>query len=307
MEDSKDTVTNSEETVASQQEQAPQEQVTDQTEEVSSASTPATGEPTQEIPSQETQVTRPQVEAVDEHGVPWKNRAMEAQKRFDQMPDVIKQTVQEALAAKEQKPQYSKEHIPHLRQYAMEHPEQAQWVENTIEDIRANETKKVVAETLTSFQRQQQDTLVRQQSEAWVANHPEFKGCFTSDPYGNKVWNMTNPLTQMMSQILNQPDPVTGKLVKDRPDGLAVAAELAYGRYALSNKTKVATQVTTLKRDLRKVQKQTVTQGVGTGNAPQAVSSVRKALDNYNRTYNKKDMQEATKEFLRQQGVLKEE
>lgn len=302
LEEEKDTVTNPEEAVASgQEQQETQEQVIDQTEEASSASLPAAGESTPTL-----QEPPKLFGDVDEHGVPWKNRAMEAQKRLEQMPDVIKQTVQEVMSA-QQKPTYTKEHIPQLRQYALEHPEQAAWVEGQIEEIRANETKKVVTETLTSFQRQQQDNLIRQQTEVMITSHPEFKQCFTTDAMGNKTWNMANPLTQVMAQILNQVDTTTGKLVKERPDGLAVAAEIAYGRYALSTKGKTQTQVTALKRDLRKVQKQTVTQGVGAGNVGQGPSPVRKALDNYTKTYNKKDMQDATKAFLLKQGIIKEE
>lgn len=301
MEDPKDTVTNPEEAVASEQ-AAPQqeEQVNQETSDATDAGVPASQETTQ------TQQQPVPFEAVDEQGVPWKNRAMEASKRLEQMPEVIKQTVQEVMQA-QQKPVYTKEHIPQLRQFAIDNPAQAQWVENTIEEIRANETKKVVTDTLTSFQREQQNNQIRQQSEAWVTSHPEFKQCFTQDLMGNKTWNMANPLTQIMSQILNQVDPTTGKLVKDRPDGLVVAAEVAYGRFALHTKGKTQTQVTALKRDLRKVQKQTVTQGVGTGNAPQGQSPVRKALDNYNKSYNKKDIQDATKAFLLKQGIIKEE
>lgn len=302
MNEEKDTVTNPAETVAAETQQ--EEQVNQDTSEATDTNVPAVSEQT---PVQEPEVQRPSVEAVDEHGVPWKNRAMEAAKRFEQMPEVIKQTVQEALEAQNKTPKYTKEHIPQLRQYAQEHPEQSAWVENQIEEIRANETAKVVKESISSFQKEQQNNVIRQQSEAWVTNHPEFKGCFTTDVSGQKTWNMANPLTQAMSQILNTVDPISGKLIKDRPDGLAVAAELAYGRYALSTKGKVATQVTTLKRDLRKVQKQTVTQGAGTGNVAPTVSPVRKALDNYNKTYSRKDMQEATKAFLVQQGVIKEE
>lgn len=300
MDTEKDTVTNPEETVASEQNEETQEQVIDQSEEATSAGTPATGESTQ------IQVQRPEVESNDDQGVPWKNRAMEAQKRLEQMPEVIRQTVNEVLTAK-QNPKYTKENIPQLRQYAIENPQHAAWVETQIDEIRANETAKVLKDTLSDFKKEQTDQQIRQQSENWVVNHPEFKDCFTSDVSGNKVWNMANPLTQIMSQILNTPDPVTGKLIKDRPDGLAVAAELAFGRYALSTKGKTMNQANQMKRDLRKVQKQTVTQGVGTGNSQASVSPVRKALDNYNRTYNKKDMQTATKAYLLQHGFLKEE
>jgi hypothetical protein len=148
---------------------------------------------------------------------------------------------------------------------------------------------------------------IRQQSEQWVVAHPKFKECFSSDAFGNKIWNMSHPLTQAMGAILNTTDPITGKMVKDRPDGLRVAAEMAYGRLMLSNEPKAIGQVNQLKKDLRKVQKQTIVQGGGTPQAVSPKSPVRKHLESYTKTYSKNDIKSATKDFLLASGLIKED
>lgn len=291
MEDSeKDTVIHNVEAVATEQEQVIEKP---EPEQVSEA-------PAQ--PEQESQVN----DDVDERGVPWKNRFMETQRKLEEMPEIIQKTVQESLN-KQNKQEYTKENIPYLKQYAVEHPEYASWVEQQIDDIRAKETANLVRQELTSFQQQQKMETIRKQSEDWVTNHPEFKQCFNTDASGNKVWNMTNPLSQIMGQILNSPDPLTGKMVKDRADGLSVAAELAYARYALSQKGKTVTQITQMKKDLKKAQKVSMAQSVGTGNAQASPRSpIQKSLDEYGKTYNRKMIQDSVKQFLIASGQIQE-
>jgi hypothetical protein len=269
-----------------------------------------TPEPGQEQPETVTPVSTPSpVEAVDEQGVPWKNRAVEAARRLQDTQDIVKQTIQETLQSQQTKAKevYTKEHIPMLKQYAQEHPEYTGWVENQIDDIKTREIAGVVEQKLTGFQKAQQDEQTKRQAESWITNDPVFKECFIATPTG-KVWNQTNPLSQQMMQILNSPDPMTGKLVKDRPDALYVAADIAYGRYARANLQKGNTQVQKLRKDLAKVNKAANVVSPGKG-APSSAprNPVKVALDNYSKTYSRSDIQNATKQHLLGLGLLKEE
>jgi len=290
--------------------EAPEPVNQDTDEQQTSAVDTATPEPGQEQPETVTPVSTPApVEAVDEQGVPWKNRAVEAARRLQDTQDIVKQTIQETLQSQQTKAKevYTKEHIPQLKQYALDHPEYAGWVENQIDDIKTREIAGVVEQKLTGFQKAQQDEQTKRQAESWITNDPVFRECFISTPTG-KVWNQTNPLSQQMMQILNSPDPMTGKLVKDRPDALYIAADIAYGRYARMNLQKGNTQVQKLRKDLAKVNK--VANVVSPGKGAPASSPrnpVKAALDNYSKTYSKSDIQSATKQHLLGLGLLKEE
>lgn len=296
IEDEKEVVNPEETSAAPEQEQIP---VNDQpAEDTAAPSTQDTEEPNQ----QENQP--PTTQDVD-----WKNRYMESQRKLNEMPQVIKQTVEEVLATKKDQPQqYTRENIPQLRQYAKDNPQYADWVDNQIEDIRSRDLANTIKAEVSNMKKEQVDTRTREQSEQWVLNHPKFKDCFTIDPITKgKVWNMGNPLTALMGQVLNTVDPATGKLVKDRADGLVVAAEMAYGRYALSSENQAVVKQQQLRKDLRKSQKVTMTP-MG-GNAPiQAVrGGVRKALDNFNKSYAKSDLRDATRAHLVSIGLIKEE
>lgn len=285
------------------------ESVNETSEEQASSVDTATPEPGEEQPeTTPAPVPSPvSTEAVDETGVPWKNRAVEASRKLNEIQSVVKETIEATLQNQQKKQEYTKEHIPQLRQYAQDHPEHAVWVDQQIEEIRSRDVANLVKTELTSFQKGQQDAQTRHQAETWITSDPVFKTCFVDTPTG-KVWNQTDPLAQHMMQILNSPDPMTGKLVKDRPDALYVAADMAYGRFARMNLVKGNTQVTKLRKDLARVQK--VTNVVSPGkDAPAGTprSPVKKALENYNKTYSKNDIQEATRQHLLGLGFIKEE
>jgi len=250
---------------------------------------------------------------VDERGIPCRNRAMEAERKLNEFPTSIPKIIEETLAKsqqqqqQQQQPKYTKENIPQLRQYAIDNPQYAGWVEQQITDIQLSEQARVVKSEIENFKQEQINSQIRQQSEQYIVNHPVFKDCFVADSYGNKSWNMANPLTQEMANVLNTVDPSTGKMVKDRPDGLRIAAEIAYGRTALTSLNQSKTAMQTLKKDLKKAQKTTLISGGGKPSLPQNQSTVKKALEQYNKTYNKSDISAAVKGYLRASGIIKEE
>lgn len=276
----------------------------------------------QQAPSNETQTQEQQTEQkpqdqvevqadapspqLDERGVDYKYVAQEYRRKLDEMPSVIERTVQEALAKNQQVQAQPKYTVSQLEEYAQANPQYRGWVEEQKATLVRQDLEKVFDEKLKMADQQRSAVQVRQQTEQWVTSHPKFKDCFNTDIGGNKIWNMTNPLTQMMAGILNQQDPVTGKLVKDRPDGLAIAAEMAYGRYMLSSEPKSQSTVKTLQKQLRQTQKQTMTVGQGVNSSGKSMSEVQTHLANYQKTYSSKDAQGATKAYLKSIGIIKE-
>ncbi len=281
-------------------------------EEISATSTETTQEQVEQNDTQEEQVQEPtpqqqgNVEAVDERGVPWKNRAMELERKFNDVPSVIEQTVQKALASQKEvaPPEYT---IEQLEQYAQENPQYRGWAEARKFEVLQKNIEKSQDQKIMAIEQKQKEQNVRSQSENWVVTHPKFKECFNTDMYGNKVWNMNHPLTQVISSQLNQVDPTTGKYLRDRPDGLAIAAKLAYADYSLMNEGKVKTQVQKLNKDLRSVQKRTLVEGSGVQPQGGNTDEFRKLSSQYSQTQNTKDLRAATKALLKKSGILREE
>lgn len=285
-----------------------EEQTVTSTEQTQEQQTEQTTEQTQTGQEQQTQEQTQTQQQVDERGVDYRNVAMEYRRKLDEMPNVIQRTVEEALAKNQQQVQKPAEYtVSQLEQYAIENPNYRPWVEEQKALLIQKNIQKVTEEQIKAADRQRSDVQTRQQTEQWVVNHPKFKDCFVTDSVGNKVWNMQNPLTQVMSVILNQTDPQTGKAVKDRPDGLAIAAEMAYGRYALSNESKVQTTVQRLQKDLKKTQKQTMTVGSGVRSSGGNASEYATHMANYQKTYSPRDAQAATKAYLKSIGLIKEQ
>jgi hypothetical protein len=275
--------------------------------------TVASETPVEVTETQETQaevetpvVEQPVQEEVDERGVSWKNRAMEYERKLNEVPEIIQKTVNETLERQTQQkaPEYT---IDQLEQWAIDNPQYRPQAEKMKYELLQKNIEKSQEAKFKTIEEQRNQQAIRQQSENWVTNHPTFKECFNNDFQGNKVWNMNHPLTQMMSQVLNQPDPITGKLIKDRPDGLVVAAKLAFADYSLNSLNKAKGDVTKLKKDLAKVQRKTMVEGGGQPATKVSANQTQAALQRYNKTYSKTDIADATKGYLKGIGLLKEE
>jgi len=266
--------------------------------------------------SEETQLSTPAEgasevqEEVDEKGVPWKNRAMEFQRKFEnatnqinaiqgKLPELIEQSVRQATTKvqEESTPKYT---ISQLEAFAQENPEQRPWVEEQKALIIQN---KVIEATQAQYQKtekEKQNQVVRQQSEQWVFNKPKFQECFMTDPMGRKVWNPNHPLTQMIGMYMNEPD------VKARPDALLVAAKLAYADYmdvAIPQTQKV---VKDLKRQTKRLEKQTLVEGGGVSTQQTGSDAYQKAKKQQAATGNIKDTAAAVRKYFEKIGVIKE-
>lgn len=252
---------------------------------------------------------QPETETVDDSGVPWKNRAIEAERKYQDIPNLIRQSVEELTRNQQPKqpeqPQYT---IEQLETFAQANPHQRGWVEAQKAQIIQGNLECTMKTELDARDRRMQEGQIRQQSENWVVNHPQFKDCFVTDAVGNKQWNTAHPLTGIIGHYLNQTDTVTGKRVSERADGIIVAAKMAYADYALNSGQKTASQTAALRKTLRKTQRQTMVTPAGPA-APSSSprSAVRKSIDNYNKTYDKKDITRAVRSVLQLGGMITEE
>lgn len=262
---------------------------------------------TPESSEQEVVQEVPEVEAVDETGVPYKNRYMEAQRKLSEVPQTIERTIEEVLSRKQAAPQQQEYTIEQLETFAQQDPKWRPWVESQKAEIMKRDLKQSMQGEIKAIETAKQADVTRYQAEQWVVNHPKFKECFVNNPMtGQKMFNQAHPLTQLISGYLSQQDPATGKRVGDRPDGLAVAAKMAYGDYALSNDGKSLSTVKTQKKVIKQLEKKTLIEGGGSSNPQVAGDNYKRAMEELAKTGSPKSAREATREYLKRKGILKD-
>lgn len=235
------------------------------------------------------------IAAVDEFGVPWINRAKEQERKFNELVEKFPTMVEEVLTKKssaEQNPTYT---VSQLEAYALEHPEYRPWVEEQKEKIRTEQIAKTIEERIGGEKRKTEAELKRQQAYAQVAqNNPEL---FVVQN-GTKVWNTQSPVVQLIGQIMADPR------IANEPEGIAIATDIAYGRYLRSQASKANAKVQNLDSALKKEQRKSMVEGGGNTSVVDK-SPVQSALDNLKNKRNKSAAQDAIKEIFKAQGVLK--
>jgi hypothetical protein len=266
------------------------------TETVNDADATAAAETVEQEQTEES--TQEVFEAVDEHGIPWKNRAMELQRKMAETVDNLPRIVEETIAKTQVKPAESQKYtFEQLEQIAIDRPELRPQVEAEKEKLREARLEAKNKTFLQEIESKKQADVAKYQAEQWVLNHPKFKECFVDSPNG-KQWNMAHPLSQIIAQTMNNPD------IKGRPDALAVAARVAYGDYMLQGEPKVTKQVKTLQGQLKQTQKKTLIEGNGQVNTQGAPDDFAKARDELRRTGSRRAAEDAVKLHLKKSGLL---
>lgn len=244
-------------------------------------------EPTTETQDPQTVVSSPQAEATDEFGVPWKNRAYEHKRKQEELaerlPTLIKDAVSQSIG-QHQTQQYS---IEQLEAFATqtENPAYQTWAKGEIRKLEKDEQAKVVRGELQKWTSQRQAEDVARQSYDYVKKtYPE---AFQRDAQGNVLrWNNNHPLTNMIGELMRNPD------LKNRPDALVIASDIAYGRYARIHGATSQQKTQALKREVKNLQKGTLVEGGGRDTTP-SVPAHRAAIDRLKQTGSIKDAQAA--------------
>lgn len=242
------------------------------------------------------QGNNPEYSAVDEFGVPYKNRYMETDRKLkeltDSLPKMIKEAISTTGSSVQQQPKYT---VSQLEAYALEHPEYRPWVEEQKEVIRQEQLAKLVEERLVGEKKKTEVESRRQQAYAYVAqNNPEL---FTVQN-GQKVWNNASPVVQMIGQLMTDP-----RFAND-PDGIVAATDIAYGRYLRQQNAKTAQKVQMTESALKKEQRKNMVEG---GSNTQVVDAtpVQKAMENLRNKRTKTAAADAIKEIFKAQGVIR--
>lgn len=237
------------------------------------------------------------IEAVDERGVPWKNVAMELQRKHQDLAEKLPEIIETTLAkhSQNQQPQYTEEQ---LDAFVKANPGYEDWANQQKRTLRQKETQEAIKTAINEVTTKQQNEVKKQQSMQYVVQN--FPDCFVKDPFGNMQWNMQNPMTGLIGQILQDPR------IKEQPDGMAIAADLAYGRMARMNTLpKTNQQLNSLKRENTKLKRATLTEGGGVAQVPAPKDSFQKAKENFAKSRGSiDDAKSAVKEYLKKTGRL---
>lgn len=243
-----------------------------------------------------------QVDAYDDSGVPFKNRAMEWKRKHndlvDQMPTLVQQAVEAALQKQpqQQKPKYT---IEQLEGFAQQNPDYRPWVEAEKEKLRQEQFAQIVDAKMAESRRAQEAEAKRQQALNYVVEN--YSECFTKDKNGKVVdWNNTHPLTKEIAQLMQHPK------LRDDPEGLVAAADIAYGRYAKRQTPQVIKKVANLKAEKKSLEKQTMVEGGGVAGGDTR-SPMKDALAKARETGTKADAKAAMDIILRNIGVINDE
>lgn len=239
----------------------------------------------------------PQYEAVDENGIPYKNRYMETQRKLAELSDNLPKIIEETIAKKSQRvPEQQEYTVEQLEQIALQNPNLRPQVEAEKMKLYQQATARQIEERDRKIESQRQNELLRMRTEQEIMNDQALKDCFTTNALGQKQWNMAHPLTNMIGEIMRNPD------VANRPDGLRIASDIAYGRYMRDVVSNNGKQAKVMQAAVKREQKKTLVEG-GTPNGSVGGDSFTRAKNELAKTGSKQAAKNAVLEYMKKSGL----
>jgi hypothetical protein len=235
-------------------------------------------------------------EALDQFGVPWKNRALENERKLKETVDNLPKLIEEQLSqrqAQQQQPTYT---IEQLEAYAQENPSYRPWVEaQKAKIIQENVAKEFEKKFTEREQLTKVESIRRQAYHDVVTNYPD---AFVKDSVGNLQFNHQSPIVQQMSIIMQDPR------LKDMPDAISIAADIAWGRIARKQVSQVGKQVNSLQNTIKKVQRESMVEGGNNNDASQGVDDFGSALDSMKKSSTKRNEEAVVRAYLKKAGHI---
>ena len=243
-------------------------------------------------PEQETAQSQPagqqSYEAVDEFGVPYKNRTFEWKRKYeetvDKLPSLIEEAVKSSVQQYGQAPQ-RKYTVAELEQFAQQSPEHRPWVEEQKASLLREQLTNEFERKIKSVEDKKNAEFRKQQSFSYVAtNYPEV---FVRNQNGQVMGiNNQSPMAQQINVLMNDP-----RFAND-PEGLVAAADIAYARVSRSQMGANQMKEQKLKAEVKHLQKQTMVEGGARQNV-QAVPEYRKAIEKAKQSGSMQDVKAA--------------
>jgi hypothetical protein len=225
----------------------------------------------------------------------WKRKSEEAYERLPQMIEEKLKTVQ----TQPQQPTYSYEQLEVYKQQNQSDPNALAWVVGEQRKIQLSEQRKLIEDVVGSRERAREVDTMKQRSLEYVQQtYPE---AFRKDATGRPVgWDEASPITQTIFGLMRNSE------LANNPQGLAAAADIAFGRFARSQSPALQQKNQQLKAEVKALQKNGLTEGSGrkitTSTPPQNA-----AIESLKKTGSMKDAESAIGALLRSKGILPEE
>jgi hypothetical protein len=197
-----------------------------------------------------------QVQQEDPQDDFWKNKAMENQRKLDNLVNDIPKMIQEEQSKSnesKQDSQYGPQHLSQLYAFAESEENSTQdkaWARAEIDRINREEQERKFEAKIKKQQDAQQAEYVKQQTLQAVVNDKKFKDALVKDASGNYNWNPNSKLAQVAQGYYSNPK------VSSEPEGLMIALKMAYSDTAEVDQVK-------MKRQNAQLKKQTLTEGGG--------------------------------------------
>lgn len=227
-------------------------------------------------------------EAVDEFGVPYKNRTFEWKRKYeetvDKLPTLIEEAVKSSVQQYGQAPQ-RKYTVAELEAFAQQSPEHRPWVEEQKATLLREQLTNEFEQKIKAVETKKEAEFRKQQSFNYVAStYPEV---FVRNQNGQILGiNNQSPMAQQINVLMNDP-----RFAND-PEGLMAAADIAYARVSRSQMGANQMKEQKLKAEVKHLQKQTLVESGARQNV-QAVPEYRKAIEKAKQSGSIKDVQAA--------------
>ena len=234
----------------------------------------------------------------DEEGVPLQNRALQYKRMLEktqqQQEEVLKRLETIQTSNQQQQPQYTVEELEAFSERT-DNDEHRRWAHKEIRKLEKEQIAGVVKETLEGYQTKQFTEQKKQVTLNEVMRR--YPDAFIKNPAGQTVgWNTQSALTQKIGQYMQHPD------ISNNPEGLMVAAALAYSDISIANGFKTKQETQKLQNEVKSLQRKTLVDSGVPGDT--VVKSSRQAAIEKSRTGRPVDAVEAMKELWKATGRL---
>lgn len=238
-------------------------------------------------------------EEVDAIGVPWKNRAMEAQRKLEKVNEQYNTILERLDQTQSQKKEgYS---IEELESFASTTEDESHrlWAQKEIRKLEREEGAKVVRQEIDRWKTEQQSEQMKQDTlQTVMQRYPE---AFAKDANGRMVgWNNNSQLAMRIGQYMQNPE------IANSPRGLLAAAALAYSDINQVQSARTQAKTTQLKTEVKNLQKKTLIEGSGMTPQQNNTTPLSSARQKLSETGSIKDGAQAFKEILKSSGRIKE-
>lgn len=243
-----------------------------------------------------TAITENEVVDKDERGVPWKNRALEYERKFGELADKIPSIIEQKL--NELKPSQPQEYtFEQIDQIVDADPRYKNWGESEKEKLRMKRIREEFDRAIKANEKAKEAEIVKQRSYEYVVNN--YPQAFQKDSNGRPVaWDNSNPLTMEIGRLMQDPR------LANEPDGLVVASDLAFARLYRNQMPKAQNQVKTLKKIIKKQENAQMIEGSGK-QAQTKIDPTKDARERLQKSGSIKDASELVAAHLRSKGFIK--